>query len=241
MKTIFNKGLKFLVYTFITVAIVSCNDTSEIEEGVAPTNGEPYSVTIGFGLTLQPGRDMEIIHNYEKTGYKVEIKKNLVAGDITLEDVDLTQSIILEVTGPVEVTVKHPDFKKKKLGEIAYYGLERVDVETAPGAGVVQVPLELVQGYVAVEANELMAEFIQLVKIGRDEVALNTIYYTDETKKDIEVEVRTMNNEIKGEHQNEIGEGVVYEVELMDFIDSSQSQKTIEFDDVIFNSERIVD
>lgn len=241
MKTIFNKGLIFLVYTFITIAIVSCNDTSDIEEGIPPTNDESYEVTIGFGLTLQPGRDMEIIHNYEKTGYKVDIKNNLVDGDLQLLDVDLTQPIILEVTGPVEVTIKHPDFKKKKLGEVAYYGLERVNVETAPGAGVVQVPLELVQGYVAVEANELMAEFIELVKIGKDEVALNTIYYTDETKKEIEVEVHTMNDELNGEHENEIGEGVVYEIELMDFIDSSQSQKTIEFDDVIFNSERFVD
>ncbi|WP_152287961.1 hypothetical protein [Flavicella marina] len=237
MKTLTKIIVRGFVFSIFAIGLISCNDTN-IEEEMPQEIVDPYEVSIGFSLALQPGRDMDIEHNYEKTGYKVTIKGGLVDGDMELTDVDLNQPILLEVTGEIEVTVKHPDFKKKKLGTVAYYGLDKYDVATSPGAGVISVPLELIQGYVAVEANDFMELFIEKVKIGKDEVELNTIYYTDETKKDIKVEVDVFDNEIKGEHQNVIGEGVVYEVTFSDAIGGSQSQKNIKFEDLYFNINR---
>lgn len=222
-------------------SLVSCSDPSEdIEEGIDTPSSEPYEITIGFGLTLQPDRNINIEHNYEKTGYNVMIKGDLVDGDLDLGNVDLNDPIYLEVTGPIEVTVKHPDFIKKKLGEVAYYGLDQFDVDTCDGCGLISVPLELIQGYVSVTASDIMSNFIEKVKIGKDEVELNTIYYTDETKKPIEVEVEVFDNKLEGSHENVLGEGMVYDVTFFDAIGGSNKVPSkMEFTDLVLEPERI--
>ena len=245
MKNLIKNRILFIFSLILLGSIVSCNDTSELDEGTITPVGEPYEVSLGFGLILEPTSDglqaktSSVEHNYEKTGYKVDIKGGLVGPDLKLEDVDLTQPIVLEVTGAVEVTVKHPDFKKKKLGTVAYYGLKNVDLETYEGGGMISVPLELVQGFVSVNADTTLGYLIEKVKIGKDEVELNTVYYTDETKKDLKIKVEVFDNEIKGEHANVIGEGVVYEVTWWDAIGgNSQSAKNLEFEDLYFDAHR---
>ena len=115
MKTIIKKGIYFVVNAVLILSIVSCNDTADLEEGTDTPSSVPYEVTLGFGLVLDPVKDSNLVHNFTKEGYTVDIKGNLVNGDVMLNDVDLTQPILLEVTGSIVVTVKHPEFKKKKL------------------------------------------------------------------------------------------------------------------------------
>ncbi len=99
--------------------LVSCNDTTELEDGNSEPITEPTTVNLGFGLDLESSKNSEvsaksetITHNYETTGYNVTITGN-IPEELNLTDVDLTEDIILEVTGSVTVTVKHPSFKKK--------------------------------------------------------------------------------------------------------------------------------
>lgn len=239
MKTIIKNGLYFIVNIVLILSIVSCNDTTDIEEGTDTPSQVPYEVTLGFGLVLDPVRDSNLVHNFTKEGYRVDITGNLVNGNVTLTNVDLTQPILLEVTGSVIVTVKHPDYKKNKLSDVAFYAADRIDVETYEGSGIVSVPLELVQGYVAVEVNEIMSDFIVNVKIGKDDVALNTVYYIGNTKKEVEVEVEVFGGEINGKHDNIIGEGVVYEVTFSDAIGGSSSLKSeIKRDDLLLDKTR---
>jgi hypothetical protein len=246
MKTIVKKGLYFLVNIVLIASIVSCNDPSNIEEGTDAPTTEPYDVTLGFGLVLDPVNNLNsqqksttIEHNFTKTGYKVDIKGNLVNGDIALTNVDLTEPIFLEVTGSVTVTVKHPDYKQNKLSDVAYYSADREDVDTYVGSGMVSVSLELVQGYVAVEATEMMGVAIENVKIGKDDVALNTVYYIGNTKKEVTVEVEVFGGEINGRHDNIIGEGVVYEVTFQDAIGGiSKSKSQIKSEDLLLKKTR---
>lgn len=217
-------------FTYISIALlliaglVSCSQNTDLKEGSDPVT-EPTTVNLGFGLDLESSqssgvseKSARIAHNYETTGYTVTITGN-TPEELQLTNVDLNEDIILEVTGSVIVTVKHPSFKKNKLTNVAYYGCKNLEVPTYEGGGIIPVPLELVQGFVTVTASQYLTPFVEKVKIGKDEVEMNTVYYRGDNKK-IEVEVQVLNTVIEGEHDNIIGEGVEYTVQFSDIIGS---------------------
>ena len=166
---------KYLGIALLLIGVlVSCNDTTELEDGNSEPITEPTTVNLGFGLDLESSKNSEvsaksetITHNYETTGYNVTITGN-IPEELNLTDVDLTEDIILEVTGSVTVTVKHPSFKKNKLTDVAYYGCKNLEVPTYEGGGIIPVPLELVQGFVTVNTSDFILPFVQRVTIGKD-------------------------------------------------------------------------
>ena len=242
MRHLFKYGFS-IVMLFTLLSVVSCNDPADLDEGTSDPM-DPTEISIGFGLTLEPStssgpsaKSSSLEHNYATTGYSVDITGNLVNGDMSLVDVDLSEPILLEVTGSIVLTVKHPDFRNKKLGEVAYYGVKNVTVDTYEGGGLISVPLDLVQGFVSVTASDIMSNFIGKVEIGKDEVALNTIYYTNETKKEIEIVVEVFGGELTGQHDNVIGEGMVYEVTFSDAIGGmSKNRQPKKVEDLMLRS-----
>lgn len=222
-------------FTYIGIAflslgvLVSCSQSTDLKEG-SDSITEPTTVSLGFGLDLESSpnagvsaKSATITHNYETTGYTVTITGN-IPEELNLTNVDLTQDIILEVSGSVIVTVKHPSFRKNKLADVAYYGCKNLEVPTYEGGGIIPVPLELVQGFVTVTASQYLTPFVEKVKIGKDEVEMNTVYYKGDSKT-IEVEVEVFNTTIEGEHDNIIGEGVEYTVQFSDVFDSGSNKE----------------
>ena len=249
MKHILKYLLLFVLVVTMGTGLVSCSDTTNLDEGSSGPVTDPIEINLGFGLSLEPSSSSaqakmnSMVHTYETTGYTVDITGSLVGGDIQLTGVDLNEPIFLEVTGPIEVSVKHMDYNRNKLSEMAYYGIDRVDVETYDGGGLISVPLELVQGFVAVTVEEgsFIENLIKEVKIGKDEVDLNRYYYSGNVKKEmtVEVEFEYFFDILEGAHDNVIGEGVVYEVTLSDIIGgNSKAAKDIELNDLKFSINR---
>lgn len=248
MKRLFKYNLSIL-FAFISMGVlVSCSDTYDIGEFTAQPE-EPYQITIGFGLNLETSannlqaKSQTLEHNYKRTGYNVIIEgdlqdNNLVDGVLYLENVDLNDPIFLKVTGPIEVIVEHPEFNRNDISPIAYFGIEE-DIDTYKGSGLISVPLNLVQGFIAVTASDLMSNFIDEVEINNDDVNLNQMYYYGK-EREVNVEVRGLNRELAGAHDNVLGEGMIYEVTIYDVIGkSAKSSEDIDFNDFELISKRV--
>ncbi len=211
MKHLFKYTLVALLAVVSLGSLTSCNDDStEVEEPQ-----EPRMVSIGFGLELTPqsgvqAKNAEDLHTYETTGYTVYVSGGIVGGPTEFTEVDLTQTLTIEVVGDVVVTVTHPSFVPNDLVEIAYYGISNIDVPTG-GSESSQIPLELVQGFVMVTVQAgLPSNVVTAIQILSQTSTLNTVYYTAAPL--VDVVVTTTGGVLTGDHPTVLGQGVQYQV-----------------------------
>lgn len=225
---------KRIVGLFLLIGLtVACSDTEDIALGTPDTITTPAEIRLGFGLDLERIGDDSmsvqangIEHSYETSGYDVKITGN-IPEDLHLINVDLSEEIIIQVTGSVTVTVKHPLFDDQKLSEEAYFSCKNVEVATAPGVGVVYAPLELVQGFVMVTTSDFILPFVDTVQIDGEAALMNTVYYKGGSNR-MDVSVSVANRSVQGGHQNVIGKGVQYTLTFGDIISSGNKQAVSE-------------
>lgn len=228
------------------ISLASCSQTNDLDEGSTDPEDKVITVSLGFGLDLQPvekgtGSQAKntISHNYEKQGYKVTVEGNIVGGNRVFKHVDLTTRLEVETTGPIQVTVVHLGFRDDELQEVAYFGTERQEVIPVEGLQS-KVMLELVQGYVSITTSSFLEGFVERATIDREIVDMNTVYYSGKRNKDMLIEVNVFGRRLNGKHENVLGEGVVYNVTIQDIIGSgSKKIDQIHADDFILEQSRI--
>lgn len=217
MNTIFKNTVRGLLSVLVFGVLFSCSDSTSDSTPVEPQ--EPREIQLGFdGLVLVPEEGgmmskvgvKSIDHNYITDGYIIEITGAVAPGDAYHTDMDLTQGLTVEVSGDIQITVKHPNFYSNNVLTEAFYGIEDYPVPTG-SSDVNIVPLELVQGFVMVTSDELIEPVITEVRILGLEKELNTIYYTDAANVDVIVRTDGYGN-LQGNHATELGEGVQYNV-----------------------------
>jgi len=219
MKKIIRKSAMLVLSVIAISSFVACDDDSSEDIGEPQ---EPKMINIGFGISLTPqngasANEIEL-HTFIKDGYTVVISGGISPNDEVHTNVNLEETLMVEVVGDIVVTVSHPDFNDNTIDTVAYFGIKDFTVDTS-GENVNIIDLELVQGYVLVTAENGLSNVVTSVLILGQPVVLDVVYYTNAPLVDVIVE--TTGNTLTAQHTNVLGEGVQYMI--------SSSSEGIEF------------
>lgn len=238
--------------------LISCADSVSLDESEYNGIGDiSYEVNLGFSPNLEiksnaSTREVSVTHNYVYTGYDVTIVGKVVGGDLNLTDVDLRETISVEIFGDIIVSVNHPNFVVDAVVDMAYLDLQDYqfrypsDGDGGPrakpgGSGDPYdpvddnyvLPLELVQGYVKIQAEGAILNFINKITIDGELSDVNTVYYTGKEDDNMITEVSfPFGIVLKGIYPNRIGNGVVYQVEFSDVIGQRKTNNNIQDEDI---------
>ncbi|QZT37554.1 hypothetical protein K5X82_01375 [Halosquirtibacter xylanolyticus] len=186
---------KILVIYLTIFAMISCNDDDNGENEI----GTPVNVNLSFrtdqslGLSLKSTKATEsestITYEYETSGYTLRVYGDMIAEDIFIEDIDLTEEeitfqVIQNSTLTFYVDIYHPDVNTTptEATDKAHYGLTSYRCDYTLQNPSILIPMELIQGANTVTHQGDVSNLTDKVYLYDQEVEYNQTLYIKDTK-----------------------------------------------------------
>ena len=195
----------------LLIALMGITACQEDQSDMDPTEPEgPRYVYIYFDLERMPSAEKvgnENMHQYMEEGYTVSFSGAIDSNYETISNVDLGEPLKIEATGDIMIAVSHPEFEEDLIMTSAYYALEEYPLN----AGEVDeftIELNLLQGYVAVNADENFDIEKYDLRVNQEISEFDEVYYL--TPPDVAVEIESNGLVTTKRAPNGIGDGLIY-------------------------------